>query len=105
VCLKDVNQIVDMMNRLRFPAHNVMIVGNRYDERVSLNPREAERVLGLQFTVVVPHDDRVIAATNQGTPLILTEPRAPFSQKVNALAKAVVAHIGRMDRVPAQTSG
>ncbi|MDR7419353.1 MAG: P-loop NTPase [Armatimonadota bacterium] len=104
VCLKDVNQILDMLNRLRFPAHNVMVVGNRYDERVSLNPREAERVLGVQFTSVIPQDDRVIAATNRGVPLILSEPRAPFSQRVTALSKTVAAHIGRVDRVPAQTS-
>jgi pilus assembly protein CpaE len=105
VCLKDVNQILDMLNRLRFPAHNVMVVGNRYDERVSLSPREAERGLGLQFTAVIPHDDRVIAATNRGVPMILSEPRAQFTQRVVALAKTVAAHIGRMDRVPAQTSG
>ena len=52
---------MDMMSRLRFPTHNVMVVGNRYDERFSLNPREAERTLGLQFAVVILQDDRVIA--------------------------------------------
>ncbi len=101
VCLKDVSQMLDMLNKLRFPAHNIMIVGNRYDERLSLNPKDAERALGMRFTAVVPHDNRVILAGNQGTPLILTEPRAPFTQRVVALAKSIATQIGRLDRVSA----
>jgi len=99
VCIKDVSQIIDMLGRLRFPAHNIALVGNRFDERVSLNPKDAERTLGRAFAVVVPRDDRVISAGNHGQPLILTEPRAPFTLKIVALAKTVTAQMGRLEHV------
>lgn len=101
VCLKDVSQMIDMLNRLRFPAHNITIVGNRFDERVSLSPKEAERALGLPFALVLPRDDRIVLATNRGVPLILGEPGAPFTQKVLSLGKTIAAHIGKAERVPA----
>lgn len=99
VCIKDVGQILDMLGRLRFPAHNVVLVANRFDERVSLQPQDAERTLGRRFAVVVPRDDRVIFAGNQGQPLILIEPRAPFTQKVLSLAKTIAAQMGRLEHV------
>lgn len=101
VCLKDVSQVLDMLSKLKFPNHNITIVGNRFDERVSLNPKEAERALGMRFSVVIPRDERVVSAANQGVPMILTEPGAPFTQKVIALSKLVAAQVGRLDRVPA----
>lgn len=101
VCLKDVSQVIDMLGRLRFPSHNITVVGNRFDERVSLNPKEAERALGLPFALVLPRDDRIVLATNRGIPLILSEPAAPFTQKVVALGKTIAAQIGRLDRVSA----
>jgi pilus assembly protein CpaE len=101
VCLKDVSQIIDMLARLRYPAHNIAMVGNRFDQHLSLNPKDAERTLGLRFSALVPHDDRVIVAANRGMPMILSEPAAPFTRKVLALAKTVAAHIGRLEHVSA----
>lgn len=101
VCLKDVSQVLDMLNKLRFPTHNIVTVGNRYDEKVSVSPADAERAIGMRLTEVLPRDDRVMLAANRGTPLILTEPRAPFALKVQALARLVAAQMGRADRVPA----
>lgn len=101
VCLKDIGQMLQMLAKLQFPAHNVMIVGNRFDERVSLSPKEAERALGMRFAAVLPRDDRIITAANRGTPLILSDPGAPFVQKILTLAKTITAQIGRADRVSA----
>ncbi len=101
VCLKDVSQIVDVLNKLRFPTRNVILLGNRHDERFSLSPKDAERAMGLRFAAVVPRDDRVMLAANQGVPYILAEPGAPFTQKVRSLAKMIGDRIGRIDRVPA----
>jgi len=101
VCLKNVSQIIAMLSQLRFPSHNVILVGNRYDERVSLDPRDAEKAVGMPFAAVVPQDDRVMIAANRGVPTIVTDPGVPFTQKVRALAKIVGARIGRVDRVTA----
>lgn len=101
VCLKDVSQVIEMFGKLRFPSHNITLVGNRFDERFSLNPKDAERTLGLPFATVVPRDDRVVIAANQGLPTIMSEPRAPFTQKVLTLAKAVAIQIGRAEHVTA----
>jgi pilus assembly protein CpaE len=99
VCLKDVSQVVDMLARLRFPLQNLLFVGNRYDERLSLAPKEAEKAVGLQFATVLPRDDRVVLASNRGTPMLIAEPGTPFSQKIRALAKVACAQIGRLNHV------
>jgi len=101
VCLKDVSQMLDMLGKLRFPAHNIVLLGNRFDDRVSLHPKEAERALSLRFAEVLPRDDRIVLAANRGVPLIMSEPSAPFTQKVLSFAKALTAQIGRAERVPA----
>jgi pilus assembly protein CpaE len=100
ICLKDVSQMLEMLNRLKFPARNVMIVGNRYDERVSLSPKDAERALGLSFDMVLQRDDRNILAANRGVPLISTDPDAPFVQRVVTLAKTLTTNTRRASRVP-----
>jgi pilus assembly protein CpaE len=101
VCLKDVAQMVDVLEKLRFPAHNVILIGNRYEERLSVSPKNAERAVGKAFGGIFPHDDRVVIAANQGIPLISTEPGAPFSQRIRGLAKMVTDRTGRVDHVPA----
>ncbi len=99
VCLKDVSQVVDMLVKLHFPLQNLVLVGNRHDERFSLGTKEAEKAIGLQFTTVLPRDDRVMLAGNRGTPMLLAEPDAPFSQKLRALAKLTATQIGRFNHV------
>ncbi len=101
VCLKDVSQVIGVLTKLRFPLHNITLVGNRYDERVSLNPKDAERTLGLRFATVLPRDDRVVIAANRGVPTIIDDPRAPFTQKVQTLAKTIATQVGRVDHVSA----
>lgn len=100
VCLRDVSQIIEMLHKLRFPANSLMLVGNRFDERVSLSPKDAERTLGMPFVMVVPREDRVVLAANRGIPTIVDGPQMPFAQRVRGLAKAVAAQIGRQDRAP-----
>jgi pilus assembly protein CpaE len=101
VCLKDVSQMVDVLEKLRFPTHNVLLIGNRHDDRLSLNPKDAERAVGMAFAAVVPRDDRVLVAANKGVPVITAEPGSPFVRKVRDLAKSITEQIGRVDRVSA----
>ena len=101
VCLKDTSQMHEMLAQLRFPAQNLLLVGNRVDERHSLPRRDVEKAVGMKFVAFLPRDDRVIASTNSGVPLIMTDPEAPFAQQIRALAKTVMAYIGRVDRVTA----
>ena len=101
VCLKDVGQMVDVLEKLRFPAHNVVLIGNRYEERLSLSQKDAERAVGMTMAGLLPRDDRVVMAANQGTPFITAEPGALFSQKIRGLAKMVADRTGRVDHVPA----
>ncbi|MGH7429630.1 MAG: AAA family ATPase, partial [Candidatus Methylomirabilaceae bacterium] len=101
VCLKDVSQVLDMLNKLRYPSHNILLVGNRFDERYSLNPKDAEKTLNMKFTAVLPRDDRVTIAANRGVPMTLGEPGAPFTRQVVALAKTITAKVGRLNHVSA----
>lgn len=101
VCLKDTSQMHEMLTQLRFPIQNLLLVGNAVDERHSLPRRDVEKALGMKFVALLPRDDRVIASANSGMPLIMTDPETPFAQQIRALAKTVMAYIGRVDRVTA----
>jgi pilus assembly protein CpaE len=99
-CLKSVRQMLNILTKLRFPSHNVILIGNRYDERLSLSPQQAEREMSTSFALVAPHDRRIVAAANLGVPFIIAEPAAPFSQKMKALAKMTVARVERAVEAP-----
>ena len=101
VCLKDTTQLYEMLAQLRFPEQNLLLVANRVDERVSLPRRDVEKAVGRRLTVLLPRDDRVVASTNSGVPVIMVGPDTPFAQQTRALAKTVMAYIGRVDRVTA----
>jgi Flp pilus assembly CpaE family ATPase len=87
-----------MLAQLRFPAQNLLLVGNRINGS-SLTRRDVEKALGMKFTTLVPCDDKVVAATNSGVPLTMSDPESPFAQQIRALAKTVMAYTGRFDRV------
>lgn len=101
VCLKDTSQLLEMLGQLRFPPQNLLLVGNRVDERLSLPRRDVEKAVALKFTALLPRDDRVIASTNSGIPLQMSDPETPFAQQIRSLAKTVMAFTGRLDRVTA----
>ena len=92
--------MVAMLEKIHFPGRNVMLIGNR-EGRHSVDPKNAERAVGLAFAAVLPEDDRVTVAANQGIPAITTVPGVPFTVKIRALAKTVAGRIGRTDRVTA----
>jgi hypothetical protein len=54
----------------------------------------------MSFSTVLPRDDRNITAANRGIPMILSEPGAPFVQKIVAFAKTINVQ-GRAERVSA----
>jgi pilus assembly protein CpaE len=99
VCLKDTSQLHDMLAQLRFPAQNLLLVGNRVNGKSSLTRRDVEKALGMKFTTLVPADDKVVTSTNSGVPLTMSDPESPFAQQIRALAKTVMAYTGRFDRV------
>ncbi len=99
-CLKDIGQMLVMLDKIRFPHQHVMLVGNRQG-RVSLDPKDAERAVGMSFAAILPEDDRVTGAANRGVPAISAEPGVPFTQKLRALAKIAAERTGRIDRVSA----
>lgn len=98
VCLKDTSQLHDMLAQLRFPAQNLLLVGNRINGS-SLTRRDVEKALGMKFAALVPSDDKVVASTNSGVPLTMSDPESPFAQQIRALAKTVMTYTGRFDRV------
>jgi pilus assembly protein CpaE len=99
VTIKDVNQVIGMLVELRFPMQNLLLVGNRHDGRVSLDPEQVSKTIGMRFTVLLPQDPRVILAGNRGIPVVLAEPRIAFSQRIRDLAKALETELGRKHHV------
>jgi pilus assembly protein CpaE len=101
VCLKDTSQLQEMLEQIRFPAQNLFFVGNRVDGRLSLSRRDVEKAVGMKFTELLPQDDKVVISTNNGIPLVTSNPETPFAERIRTLAKAIMAYTGRMERVTA----
>jgi pilus assembly protein CpaE len=100
VCLKDVSQMLDLLTKLKFPRENILLVGNRYAERLSLSIKHAEQAIR-GFSAVLPQDEHVVTDANRGVPVVAAHPATPFSGKLRTLAKTLIDQIGRNGHGPA----
>lgn len=62
------------------------LVLNRADARVGLDAKDVEAVLGLPIDLAVMSSKAVPIATNQGLPLVDSDPKAPVTRQLEELA-------------------
>jgi pilus assembly protein CpaE len=76
---------------LQLPLAKVVLLLNRAGSKVHLAPHDIERVLEMKVDLSLPSDVAVTQSINQGVPVLLEYPRAPFSGQMLLLADLVLS--------------
>jgi pilus assembly protein CpaE len=98
VSLKNVSQMLDLLQRLAYPLDKVRLVANRWNGKGSVSRQDAESTLGLPFAFLVPSDyARVIDAVNRGLPFVNVAPQAPISRSIMDMSRDIALN-GRRER-------
>jgi pilus assembly protein CpaE len=82
VCATDVPSVrglrkaLDAFDLLGMTRQRRHLVLNRADARVGLSPKDVESTLGVSFDAAIPSSRSVPISTNQGAPIVESEPRS-----------------------------
>jgi pilus assembly protein CpaE len=87
--LKNVKVAIETLDLLSIAVDHRHLVLNRADDAVGLDNAKVEAILGVPITVPIPTSTDVAAATNLGTPIVLSNPDHPASQAFRQLAGAM----------------
>ena len=99
VCATDVPSVrglrkaLDAFDLLGMTRQRRHLVLNRADARVGLSPKDVEATLGVSFDAAIPSSRSVPISTNQGAPIVESEPRS-------MVAKAMVQFSDRFLGTP-----
>ncbi|TIC80941.1 AAA family ATPase [Nocardioides sp. GY 10127] len=101
--LKNVKVALETMDMLRIAEGHRHLVLNRADDAVGLGPEKVESILGMPTAARLPSAVEVAAATNSGTPIVLSDPRHEVSRTVVSTAAVVLGE--PLDRPQGQAPG
>jgi pilus assembly protein CpaE len=101
--LRSTRKALDVLGDLGLIPSGRHLLLNRADRRSGLTVRDAERMLGLPVTAVVPLSDRIALAANHGE-LAVDVKRAPLRKPLQALAAEIsqtrtVHHLHRGEKL------
>ena len=92
VCATDVPSVrglrkaLDAFDLLGMTRQRRHLVLNRADARVGLSPRDVESTLGVRFDAEIPSSRSVPISTNQGSPVVESEPRSVVAKTLAQFA-------------------
>jgi pilus assembly protein CpaE len=78
-----------MLEALGIDLDRVDVVLNHTRPRTNYRREDIEDILGRRILVDLPHDPRVDPSLDSGTPIVLAQPRAELSRRLNSLAELV----------------
>lgn len=84
--LKNVKVALETMDMLNVAEDHRHLLLNRADDAVGIGPDKVEAILGMPVASAVASSIDVAAATNAGSPIMLSSPDAPASRSIRALA-------------------
>ena len=84
--LKNVKVALETMDMLRIAEDHRHLLLNRADDAVGIGPDKVESILGMPVSAAVSSSVDVAAATNAGSPIVLSSPDAAASRAIRALA-------------------
>jgi pilus assembly protein CpaE len=93
-CVRNTRKEVEALRQLSAPDQRWHFVLNRADARTGLNIAAIEKAVGLTLDVAIPSSRTVPVSLNQGTPLIISEPRRPVSLAMTQLVRRVAPELG-----------
>jgi pilus assembly protein CpaE len=89
--VKDTKTTLRLLQSLGIDPGHVAIVLNQSGARVGFAAKEIERTMRFPLLANLPHEPRMDESLDNGRPLILSEPRSPFSKRL----QLVVDHLDR----------
>jgi pilus assembly protein CpaE len=92
-CVRNTRKEVEALRLLSNPDQRWHFVLNRADARTGLNIAAIEKAVGLTLDVAIPSSRTVPVSLNQGTPLIIAEPRKPVSLAMAQLVRRVAPEL------------
>lgn len=94
--LRNTAQIAETFRTIGYPADKVHYILNRSDAAGGVDPDEVHRVIGREPEHNVRSDGlAVVGANNQGRPLVVSDPEAPVSRDIAAIARELVSPTSR----------
>jgi pilus assembly protein CpaE len=93
-CVRNTRKEVEALRLISNPDQRWHFVLNRADARTGLNIAAIEKAVGLTLDVAIPSSRTVPVSLNQGTPLIIAEPRKPVSLAMAQLVRRVAPELG-----------
>jgi pilus assembly protein CpaE len=105
--LKNVKVAVETFDALHIARDNRHLVLNRADDEVGINADKVEGILGMSVDAQISSSLNIAAATNAGSPVIVSDPDHQLSTAVRQLASTLagemVGGLGSVDTSTAQS--
>ena len=104
--LKNVKVAIETLDLLNIAVDHRHLVLNRADDAVGLDDAKVEQILSMPVSVPIPTSIDIAAATNSGTPIVLSQPNHPASRAFQAAGHVAVHRARRLppDRAPPSPS-
>lgn len=85
---------LDTLELMGVDREAVTVVLNRADSKVGLTPADVEEIIGRKPNVLVPSDRDVPRSLNEGSPIVLSQPRSVVAAALRELPRFYVANGG-----------
>jgi pilus assembly protein CpaE len=92
--LKNVKVAIETLDLLNIAVDQRRLVLNRADDAVGLDDSKVEQILSMPVSVPIPTSTDIAAATNSGTPIVLSQPNHPASRAFQELARSLSSDLG-----------
>ena len=91
--LKNVKVAVETFDALHIARDNRHLVLNRADDEVGINADKVEGILGMSIDAQISSSLEIAAATNAGSPVIVSDPEHQLSAAIRQLASTLAGEM------------
>ena len=88
--IKNLKVSLEVVDQLKFPQENTLIIINRANTKVGITTDEIEDTLKRKIDITIPSDRLVPLTINQGNPIISVYPKSAVSKGINKLTKYLI---------------
>jgi len=88
--IKNLKVSLEVVDQLKFPEENILIIINRANTKVGITTAEIEDTLKRKIDITIPSDRLVPLTINQGNPIVSIYPKSAVSKSINKLTKYLI---------------
>ncbi|MET1059032.1 MAG: AAA family ATPase [Nocardioides sp.] len=92
--LKNVKVALETLDLLSIAVDHRHLVLNRADDAVGIDDSKVEQILSMPVSIPIPTSTDIAAATNSGTPIVVSSPNHPASKAFRQLAQRLAEGLG-----------